>query len=141
MNPTFLSELPHAFCGFAATLMRDRLFVHRAMIDDSRSQSEHAQASSWLMGTYRREAFSFETHLPGSPELPGNFFGMTRSPRDRFYSYYSCGRCHRKGKSAACPGHHMPMSKLDHLIIANVKKRLFTGQATGNLSRRPRGHA
>ena len=75
-NAPYLSELPHAFCGFAATLMRDRLFVHRAMIDDSRCQSEHAQASSWLTGTYRHGAFSFETRLPGSPELPGNFLWL-----------------------------------------------------------------
>src|SRR5262249_11424987 len=53
---------------------------------------------------------------------------MTRTGtrrRDRFYSYYSCGGCHQKGKSV-CPGRHIPMSKLDDLVIANVKERLFT---------------
>jgi site-specific DNA recombinase len=53
--------------------------------------------------------------------------GMTRTGtrrRDRFYSYYSCGGCHQKGKTA-CPGRHIPMSKLDDLVIANVKERLF----------------
>src|SRR5262249_19635384 len=56
--------------------------------------------------------------------------GMTRTGtrrRDRFYSYYSCGGCHQKGK-AACPGRHIPMSKLDDLVLANVKERLFTPQ-------------
>jgi hypothetical protein len=54
--------------------------------------------------------------------------GMTRTGtrrRDRFYSYYSCGGCHQKGKSV-CAGRHIPMSKLDDLVIANVKECLFT---------------
>ena len=53
--------------------------------------------------------------------------GMTRTGtrrRDRSYSYYSCGGCHQKGKSA-CAGRHIPMSKLDDLVIANVKEHLF----------------
>jgi site-specific DNA recombinase len=56
--------------------------------------------------------------------------GMTRTGtrrRDRFYSYYSCGGCHQKGKSV-CAGRHIPMSKLDDLVIANVKERLFTAK-------------
>src|SRR6516165_1580361 len=53
--------------------------------------------------------------------------GMTRTGtrrRDRFYSYYSCGGCHQKGKSV-CAGRHIPISKLDELVIANVKEQLF----------------
>jgi site-specific DNA recombinase len=44
---------------------------------------------------------------------------------DHFYDYYSCGGCQKKGKSV-CRGSHVPMRKLDDLIIANVKERLFT---------------
>ena len=54
--------------------------------------------------------------------------GMTRTGtrrRDRFYSYYSCAGCHQKGKSV-CRGRHVSMTKLDELIIENVKDRLFT---------------
>jgi DNA invertase Pin-like site-specific DNA recombinase len=53
--------------------------------------------------------------------------GMTRTGtrrHNRFYSYYSCGGCHQKGKSV-CAGRHIPTSKLDDLVIANVKERLF----------------
>ena len=53
--------------------------------------------------------------------------GMTRTGtrrRDRSYSYYSCGGCHQKGKSV-CAGCHIPMAKLDDLVIANVKEHLF----------------
>ena len=53
--------------------------------------------------------------------------GMTRTGtrrRDRSYSYYSCGGCHQKGKSV-CPGRHIPMARLDDLVIANVKEHLF----------------
>src|SRR5262249_60816673 len=54
--------------------------------------------------------------------------GMTRTGtrrRDRSYSYYSCVGCHQKGKSV-CRGRHVPMAKLDALVIENVKERLFT---------------
>jgi site-specific DNA recombinase len=54
---------------------------------------------------------------------------MTRTAtrrRGRLYSYYSCGGSHRKGKSV-CRGRHMPMAKLDGLIVDNVKEHLFTG--------------
>jgi site-specific DNA recombinase len=54
--------------------------------------------------------------------------GMTRTGtrrRDRNYSYYSCAGCQQKGKSV-CKGRHMPMEKLDDLVIANVKERLFS---------------
>jgi len=54
--------------------------------------------------------------------------GMTRTGtrrRDRSYSYYSCAGCHQKGKSV-CRGRHVPMGKLDGLVIENVKERLFT---------------
>jgi hypothetical protein len=65
----FLFELPHAFCGFAATLMRDRLLVHRAMIDGLRFQADDARAA--LVGAYRRAASS-EMSCREVPELPGN---------------------------------------------------------------------
>jgi site-specific DNA recombinase len=54
--------------------------------------------------------------------------GMTRTGtrrRGRSYSYYSCAGCHQKGKSV-CRGRHVPMAKLDSIIIENVKERLFT---------------
>jgi site-specific DNA recombinase len=44
--------------------------------------------------------------------------------RGRVYSYYSCGGHHQKGTSI-CRGYHVPMSRLDHLIIENVKESLF----------------
>ncbi len=53
--------------------------------------------------------------------------GVTRTGtrrRERSYSYYSCAGCQQKGKSV-CQGRHMPMEKLDDLVIANVKERLF----------------
>ena len=56
--------------------------------------------------------------------------GMTRTGtrrRGRLYSYYSCGGSHQKGKSV-CRGRHMPMAKLDGLIVDNVKEHLFGGE-------------
>ena len=53
--------------------------------------------------------------------------GMTRTGtrrRNRSYSYYSCAGCHQKGKSV-CRGRHIPMAKLDALIVENVKDRLL----------------
>jgi len=53
--------------------------------------------------------------------------GMTRTgtrKRDRSYAYYSCAGCHQKGKSV-CKGRHIPMTRLDDLVIANVKDRLL----------------
>ena len=43
----------------------------------------------------------------------------------RSYTYYSCAGCHQKGKSV-CKGRHIPTSKLDSLIIENVKSQLLT---------------
>jgi site-specific DNA recombinase len=54
--------------------------------------------------------------------------GMTRTGtrrRNRYYSYYSCGGCHQKGRSV-CRGRHISMAKLDGLVIESVKERLFT---------------
>jgi len=54
--------------------------------------------------------------------------GMTRTGtnrRYRSYSYYSCAGCLQKGKSV-CKGRHIPMAKLDALVINNVKERLLT---------------
>jgi site-specific DNA recombinase len=53
--------------------------------------------------------------------------GMTRTGtrrRNRSYTYYTCAGCHEKGKSV-CRGRHVPMAKLDALIIENIKERLF----------------
>ena len=61
--------------------------------------------------------------------------GMTRTGtrrRDRSYSYYSCAGCHQKGKSV-CKGRHIPMAKLDELIIENVKDRLLTPERLTNI--------
>jgi site-specific DNA recombinase len=55
--------------------------------------------------------------------------GMTRTAtrrRGRLYSYYSCGGSHQKGR-AVCRGRHIPMAKLDGLIVDNVKEHLFAG--------------
>jgi site-specific DNA recombinase len=54
--------------------------------------------------------------------------GMTRTGtnrRHRSYRYYSCAGCLQKGKSV-CKGRHIPMAKLDTLVINNVKERLLT---------------
>jgi site-specific DNA recombinase len=53
--------------------------------------------------------------------------GMTRTGTrrgDKYYAYYSCAGCHQKGKSF-CKGRHMPMPKLDELVLQNVKDRLL----------------
>jgi site-specific DNA recombinase len=54
--------------------------------------------------------------------------GMTRTgttKRGRRYSYYSCAGCHQKGETA-CPGRHVPMEKLDGLVLTALKKQLLT---------------
>ena len=54
-------------------------------------------------------------------------FGMTRSGttrRGRRYSYYSCAGCVLKGKSV-CKGRHVPMEKLDTLVIEGVTDKLL----------------
>jgi site-specific DNA recombinase len=48
--------------------------------------------------------------------------GTTR--RHKSYSYYSCSGCQRKGKSV-CKGRHVPMPKLDELVLQNVKAQLL----------------
>jgi site-specific DNA recombinase len=68
------------------------------------------------------------TLLTGLATCAGCGAGMTRTGtrrRDRSYSYYSCAGCHQKGHSV-CRGQHIPMAKLDGLVIENVKERLFT---------------
>ena len=52
---------------------------------------------------------------------------MTRTGtqrRGRAYSYYSCSGSHRKGKSV-CKGRHIPVAKLENLVVSNVKAHLF----------------
>ncbi len=54
-------------------------------------------------------------------------FGMTRSGttrRNRRYSYYSCAGCKLKGQSV-CKGRHVPMEKLDSLVIEGVADQLL----------------
>ena len=53
--------------------------------------------------------------------------GMTRTgtrKRHRSYTYYSCGGAHRQGETT-CPGRHVPMEKLDQLIVQNIKDQLL----------------
>ena len=53
--------------------------------------------------------------------------GMTRTGtarRHKSYTYYSCAGCHQKGKSV-CKGRHVPMPKLDALVLENVKQQLL----------------
>ena len=53
--------------------------------------------------------------------------GMTRTGTTRGtrrYTYYSCAGFHQKDKSV-CKGRHVPMPKLDELVLQNVKERLL----------------
>ncbi len=53
--------------------------------------------------------------------------GMTRTGtkrRERSYTYYSCAGCHQKGPSV-CKGRHVPLAKLDQLVLENVKEQLL----------------
>jgi site-specific DNA recombinase len=53
--------------------------------------------------------------------------GMTRTGTkrgQRSYTYYSCGGCHQKGPTV-CRGRHVPLAKLDELILTNVKDTLL----------------
>ena len=53
--------------------------------------------------------------------------GMTRTGttrRQRRYSYYSCAGHHAKG-ATACTGRHVPIEKLDTLVLTALKDRLF----------------
>jgi site-specific DNA recombinase len=63
--------------------------------------------------------------------------GMTRTGtcrRGKSYSYYSCGGCHRKGKSV-CRGRHIPMGKLDNLIVDNIKQMLLMPERLAQILR------
>jgi site-specific DNA recombinase len=63
--------------------------------------------------------------------------GMTRTGtrrRGQSYSYYSCGGCQRKGKSV-CRGRHIPMGKLDVLVVDNIKQILFTPERLTDILR------
>ena len=56
--------------------------------------------------------------------------GMTRtgtSRQGRSYSYYSCAGCHQKGKQH-CKGRHLPMAKLDTLVLEGVADRVLVPQ-------------
>ncbi len=56
--------------------------------------------------------------------------GTTR--RQKSYTYYSCSGCHRKGKSV-CKGRHVPMSKLDKLVLQNVKEQLLVPERLADI--------
>jgi hypothetical protein len=44
--------------------------------------------------------------------------------RNRSYSYYTCGRCHRKDPSV-CKERYIPPTKLYDLILSNPKEQLL----------------
>ena len=44
--------------------------------------------------------------------------------RDRHYRYYSCAGCKLGGKSV-CSGRHVPMDKLDQLVVERVADKLL----------------
>ena len=53
--------------------------------------------------------------------------GMTRTGtvrRGRSYGYYSCAGCKNRG-ATVCKGRHVPQSRLDSLIVENVKNKLL----------------
>ena len=53
--------------------------------------------------------------------------GMTRTGTKRgarSYAYYSCAGSHQKGP-AICKGRHVPIDKLDSLVLSNVKQTLL----------------
>ena len=61
--------------------------------------------------------------------------GMTRTGTtrgERSYTYYSCGGSHRQGETT-CRGRHIPLEKLDQLIIENVKERLLVPERLSEL--------
>jgi DNA invertase Pin-like site-specific DNA recombinase len=61
--------------------------------------------------------------------------GMTRTGTrrgHRSYTYYSCAGCQQKGKSV-CKGRHVPMAKLDQLVIGNVKDCLLVPERLKSL--------
>ena len=55
----------------------------------------------------------------------GSWMTRTGTKRgNRSYSYYTCAGCHQKGPSV-CKGRHIPLAKLDDLILTNVKDQLL----------------
>ena len=56
--------------------------------------------------------------------------GMVRTGtrrRHRVYIYYSCGNCGRSGKTV-CKGQHIPMEKLNTIVLDGIKERLFNSE-------------
>ena len=65
--------------------------------------------------------------LAGLAVCGGCGAGMTRTGtvrRERRYSYYTCAGCHQKGRTE-CRGRHVPVEKLDALVLGALKERLF----------------
>ncbi len=61
--------------------------------------------------------------------------GMTRTGtvrRRHAYTYYSCAGCQQKGQTA-CKGRHIPMAKLDTLILDGVRDRLLNPERLGTI--------
>ena len=60
---------------------------------------------------------------------------MTRSGtvrHNRSYTYYSCSGCQRKGKSV-CKGRHIPVAKLDALVLDNLKQQFLQPERLGSM--------
>ena len=53
----FLFELPHGFCGFAATLTIDRILVHQRRLTTRGVERTMLALRAGLVGTYLAEVF------------------------------------------------------------------------------------
>jgi hypothetical protein len=51
---------------------------------------------------------------------------------ERTYTYYSCAGCQRKGKGV-CKGRHIPMPRLDALVLENVEDKLLQPERLGRI--------
>ena len=61
--------------------------------------------------------------------------GMTRTGTrrgQRTYAYYSCAGSHQKGPSV-CKGRHVPLGRLDELVLANVKETLLAPERLASI--------
>ena len=62
----------------------------------------------------------------------GNLIRTGTMRRYKSYTYYSCSGCHRKGKSV-CKGRHVPMPKLNELVLENVKNQLLVPERISDI--------
>jgi DNA invertase Pin-like site-specific DNA recombinase len=61
--------------------------------------------------------------------------GMTRTGTrrgQRTYTYYSCAGSHQKGPSV-CKGRHVPLGRLDELVLTNVKDTLLAPERLASI--------